>query len=262
MGVTKKERALVLVKAFPQPSQAYEETVCCAGLTHDGQFVRLFPIRFRHLPKDRQFSRWDILEYEADRPRTDSRPESRHVNEDTIRIVQRSADMNETQRVSLWAPHVSNSMAQLKDANIQEERSLGIIRPDPGTLRFRAKPLPPAEGASRHAEFKQVSMIEGEFLPEIFVDYEFSYHFTCAGAKHAMIIHDWEVQAAYFHWKRKYGADNALTHLRARYEKELPGQNLHFVMGTMAGHRRTFIIIGLLRSSVAPDDALRQSSLL
>jgi hypothetical protein len=259
----KKERALVLVKAFPQPSQTYEETVCCAGLTPDGGFVRLFPIRFRHLPKPRQFTRWDVIEYEADRPRNDSRPESRHVNEDTIRIVQGAAQMTEHQRVQLWAPHVSASMAALKEENIATERSLGIIKPDPGSLRFRAKRLAADEGAARGAEFKQVSLITGhDFLPELVVDYEFSYRFTCAGATHNMIIHDWEVQAAYFNWKHWYGQADLLERVRQKYERDLPTQNLHFVMGTMAGHRRTFIIIGLLRSSISPELAAAQASLI
>jgi hypothetical protein len=260
--MTKKERALVLVKAFPQPSQTYEETVCCAGLTPDGSFVRLFPIRFRHLPKDKQFARWDVIEYKADRPRADSRPESRHVSEDSIRIVQRGTQMAEAQRAELWAPHVSTSMAALKELNITTEQSLGIIRPDPGSLKFRARKLNANEGATRHAELKQVSFITGDFLPELSVDYEFCYRFTCAGAKHEMIIQDWEVQAAYFHWKHKYGEEEVLERLRRMYELELPAQNLHFVMGTMAGHRRTFIIIGLLRSMISPEDAQRQQSFL
>jgi hypothetical protein len=262
LGKPQKERALVLVKAFPQPSQTYEETVCCAGLTPDGSFVRLFPIRFRHLPKERQFTRWDVIEYEADRPRNDSRPESRHVNEDSIRIVQRGAQMTEDQRVQLWAPHVSSSMAALKEENLATERSLGIIKPDPGSIRFRAKRLPLEKGAARRAEFKQVSLITGDLLPELAVDYEFSYGFTCAGGQHNMIIQDWEVQAAYFNWKHRYGEADLLERVRRKYERELPAQNLHFVMGTMAGHRRTFIIIGLLRSTIPPEVARAQGSLI
>lgn len=260
MGVTQKERALILVKAFPQPSQAYEETVCCAGITPQGGFVRLFPIRYRHLPKEKQFDRWDVIEYEADRPRNDPRPESRHVNEDTITIVQRRSQMPGEQRVRLWAPQVSRSMLHLKDDNLSTERSLGIIRPDDGSIKFRAKRLPAEEGRAQRAAFKQVSLISGDQLPELAVEYEFSYRFTCAGIKHDMLIHDWEIQATYFNWTRLYGSE-ALEKLRQMYEQELPQQNLHFVMGTMHGHRRTFIIIGLLRSTVAPTDALRQSGL-
>src|SRR5258708_36962068 len=53
-------RAVVLVKALPQPSKTYGETVCCAGVTAEGQWKRLFPVRFRHLRGDSSFSRWDF----------------------------------------------------------------------------------------------------------------------------------------------------------------------------------------------------------
>ena len=61
---TSKNRTLrvrILVKAFPQPSKAHEETVCCAGITEDGgELLRLFPIRFRRLPQEQQFDRFDL----------------------------------------------------------------------------------------------------------------------------------------------------------------------------------------------------------
>lgn len=33
---------------------------------------------------------------------------------------------------------------------------------------------------------------------------------------------------------------------RARYELELPGKDLHLIVGTMAAHPKTFVIIGLV----------------
>jgi hypothetical protein len=64
--VTSKNRTLrvrILVKAFPQPSKAHEETVCCAGISEDGtELLRLFPIRFRRLPKEHQFDRFDLVQ--------------------------------------------------------------------------------------------------------------------------------------------------------------------------------------------------------
>src|SRR3954468_3205994 len=77
-------RAVVLIKALPQPSRTYGETVCCAGATADGQWKRLFPVRFRHLRGDSSFARWDWVRF-SDRPPTrDKRSESCHVYEDSI----------------------------------------------------------------------------------------------------------------------------------------------------------------------------------
>lgn len=261
MAPVQKERALILVKAFPQPSQTYEETVCCAGLTPDGAFVRLYPIRYRHLPAERRFDRWDVIEYEAGRPREDHRPESRHVNEDTLRVVQGRDQMPVEQRVRLWAPHVAESLTQLRAQNLADQRSLGIVRPDPGSVRFAYKKLTAQQARDTQAEFRQVSLIDSEVLPSLPVEYEFRYRFTSAGTVHDMKIHDWEVQAAHAAYKRRYDGQ-ALEMLRREYEENIPADNLHLVMGTMQAHPRQFIIIGLLRSPIAPSDAMRQGALL
>ncbi len=70
---TGKERALVLVKALPQPSETYGETVCVAGVTLDRNWRRLYPVRFRQL--DEGFRRWQWVDYEWRKPRGDRRVE-------------------------------------------------------------------------------------------------------------------------------------------------------------------------------------------
>lgn len=257
-----KERALVLVKAFPQPSQKYEETVCCAGITPEGQFVRLYPIRFRHLPKDKRFNRWDVVEYVAGRSVGDHRPESRHVSEDSISIVQSGPQVDEEQKVRAWSSHVSPSLVALKAENVATEKSLGIIKPDEGSLKFKARKLTAGsqEAKDLQGAFNQVSLLEATPLAKLVVDYEFSYRFTCGGYPHEMKIHDWEVQSAWHHFKIKYG-DGAMDALLEQYQNRIPERNLHFVMGTMKAHPRQFIIIGLLRSAVAPGEVEKQQGL-
>jgi hypothetical protein len=50
--------------------------------------------------------------------------------------------------------------------------------------------------------------------------------------------------------------------LAEEYEQRITARNLHLLMGTMQAHPWQFIVIGLLRSPVSPEDALRQSSFL
>jgi hypothetical protein len=263
MAQTRTERALVLVKAFPQPSQKYEETVCCAGINPLGEFVRLYPVRYRHLRADQQFVRWDVIEYEQERPSNDPRPESRHISEDSIRVVQRASQLSDDARVASWAPHVSESLVALRAANVESGKSLGIVKPDQGSVRFRPRKLQAGSPEARQlsSDFKQVSLIDANPLPDLVVEYEFSYRFTSAGNKHDMKTHDWEVQAAYFAYKRRYG-ESALDKLREEYEVSIPSRHLHLVMGTMLAHPRQFIAIGLLRTGIDPEDATRQGSLI
>jgi hypothetical protein len=68
------------------------------------------------------------------------------------------------------------------------------------------------------------------------------------------------VQEAYRQYKRRYG-DQALEQLVRMYGEKIPTHNLHFIMGTMAAHPRTFIVIGLLRSGFDPAELAKQSDL-
>lgn len=263
MGLVSKERALVLVKAYPQPSQKYEETVCCAGISPTGEFLRIYPVRYRRLPAEKRFERWDVLEFEAQRSADDFRPESRHVNEDTIAIIQSKSSISEEQRVRMWSPHVASSLTALKEENKSNERSLGIVRPDPGSVKFKARQLrkDSVEDGEMKALFRQQSLLDAIALPSLTIEYEFSYRFTSNGTPHEMKIHDWEVQAAHHNFKVRYGSQ-AMEMLKQEYEVNIPARNLHFVMGTMKAHPRQFIVIGLLRSSISPEEAERQGSLI
>src|SRR5215207_4842115 len=92
MSVTpQKCRVTILVKALPQRSAKHGETVCCAGLTANGEWKRLYPIRFRHLREDSSFKRWDSVEFKHISPPRDSRKESCRVFEDTIMVGRRLA---------------------------------------------------------------------------------------------------------------------------------------------------------------------------
>ena len=45
----RRERVLTLVKTLPHVGQKHGETVCCAGLTAEGQWRRQYPIPYRRL---------------------------------------------------------------------------------------------------------------------------------------------------------------------------------------------------------------------
>ena len=73
-------------------------------------------------------------------------------------------------------------------------------------------------------------------------------------------MHDRDVQESHRQYKRRY-ADQALDQLVRMYGEKIPTHNLHFIMGTMAAHPRTFIVIGLLRSGLDPAEFAKQSDL-
>jgi hypothetical protein len=258
-------RARILVKAFPQPSKAHEETVCCAGITDDGrELLRLFPIRFRRLPNEQRFDRYDLVEMTATKA-SDPRPESYRVDEGSIRILERGSALSPKAKVQLWQPFIAPSLTALHQENRTTQRSLGIIRPDPGSLKFLVRAAKDADAEDRQIadqvlQAHQSSLLEAPLTPLEKPEYAFVYRYTSDGQRHEHMIHDWEVQEAHRQYKRRYG-EAALEHLKRMYGETIPADNLHFIMGTMAAHPRTFIVIGLLRSGLDPAELAKQGSL-
>lgn len=85
------DRVLVLVKASPQPSRQYGDTVCIAGVDMNAekpQWIRLYPVPFRYVEGDRQFRKYDVVSVRTRDAGADRRPESRKIDAATIEIVQ------------------------------------------------------------------------------------------------------------------------------------------------------------------------------
>ena len=90
----------------------------------------------------------------------------------------------------------------------------------------------------------------------------FFYRYTSGGKEHTQSIQDWEVQAAYLGYLKQYGSrDKALKMMQQEYGTNIPARNLHFIMGNMAKRQWQFIVIGLLRSGLDPDELAKQQSL-
>ena len=70
-------RVLVTVKAYPQPSSNYGETVCVAGirLGTGAQWIRLYPVTFGELELADRFKKYQIVDLRVFRS-SDPRPES------------------------------------------------------------------------------------------------------------------------------------------------------------------------------------------
>ncbi len=266
MDKFEKRRVCILVKAYPQPSNKYEETVCVAAVTEDHQLVRLYPIRYRHLPAEQRFDRFDWIEAEMTRASEDPRPESFRVKEGTIRIVLPHAKVSSDDRVRLWKPSIAASLSGLEDQQRESKRSLGIIRPDEGSVRFKREPLDKAsedDQDTARSVYTQQSLLEAPLTPLPKAEYVFRYHFTSAGRVHEMQLHDWEVEATYHSYKRRYGSpEEALEMMIDFYERRAPSMNLHLIMGNMQKRPWQFIIIGVLRTTTDVDHADAQKPLL
>jgi hypothetical protein len=243
-------RILVVVKTYPTPSQRYGETVCCAGVDlESGNWVRMYPITFRRLAS--RFRKFEIIDCRAAYPRDDQRPESRRIDQDSIATSTFIGTGRAWQKRLELLPPLAKSMEELVEANREGNISIGAFRPQLVSRLVIEAAEPWSEkqlNALRQQRMKlgeddSKELRELEQLPV-----EFSYRFRCEDVRcrgHKMRILDWEIGEAYRKWSHAYPEDWE-RRIREKFEHELPGKDLILVVGTMAAHPNTFVVIGLI----------------
>jgi hypothetical protein len=250
--VYEPKRILVVVKTYPNPSQAHGETVCCAGVDLEtGRWVRMYPITFRRLA-DNRFRKYQVIECQATKPRNDVRPESLRVDQDSIKLIGQvipSSDRWRRRMALLPAP--SGSLEEIRAANIAADVSVGMFRPKAirRLVKEHADPWTERERAALRQERLGLGEEETRELNELEqIPWKFSYEFDCDAADcggHKLQIFDWELGQSYRRWSRS-NPTRWEEMIRQKYERELPARDLHLVVGTLAAHPKTFVIIGLV----------------
>ena len=222
-----KQRVLITVRTYPTPSAKSVEASCTAGVTADGQWIRLFPISYRLMAEERQFKKWQWIEVETLKASTDSRPESFKVNEDSI-VVGNSVDTKDgwRQRRALMESLRRPSMCRIqRQLNENGSPTLGFFRPFQIT-RLR---IDPAERPEWTADERASLTQRGDLFrkaPEQLLEkipLEFRYEFRCRDIDcngHAMLCTDWEMVQAYRSWRTEYG-DKWEEQFRQRFETEM-----------------------------------------
>lgn len=246
-----KERAIILVKAWPQPSKKYGETVCCAGVTPEGSWRRLFPIRFRHLQGDQKFGRWDIVEYRPEIPKNDFRQESRRLHENSIKIIK---SMPKAERADFFGRFITKSISEA--ANLG--RSLTLIRPRNVKFISKRKSQKDFEielSAMRKAQ-AQKSLLEDDLELIQPCPYEFRIRFEDDDGNHDMECGDWETAATYFNRVHKDGEAKVISHLKNCYEVEYPKKGMVLALGTQMKYPKQWLLLGILRLDVSTNSNL------
>jgi len=87
--ISERRRVLITVKAYPNPSKKYGETVCCAGVDlAANQWIRLYPIPFRDLDDEQRFKKYNVIEVNCAKATDDHRPESYKVDAGSIKVIE------------------------------------------------------------------------------------------------------------------------------------------------------------------------------
>jgi len=243
------KRVLILVKTYPSPSTKYQEVVCTAGVTDKGEFIRLYPIKYRYLSDEQQFKKFNWIEVRVKKNPQDQRPESFKVNYDSIKVLGEIGPRNSIERFNKICSLISPSMEDVYHKNELEYKTLGIFKPK-SVEELKVEESSPDWTDDERNILSQLSFGDTEVAPLQKIPYDFSFTYHCDDPNckgHKMRITDWEICQTYRNFKRIYGEAHGLEILKEKYLGMFsnPKTNTYFIVGTV--HKfNTFIIIGVI----------------
>jgi hypothetical protein len=247
----KRKRILVTVKANPERSKKYGEICCTAGITDQGEWIRIYPIRWSTLAKIKRYS-WIEAEVLPNPGEKLGRKESHKIRENTIRVVNVSltkAPVDWDARNAVLLPMISRSLEDLRGQFDKDRTSLGLVRPRIVHGFDKTKELDEMFTEAVAAKAVQQSL-NGDSTP-ILNPYEhiFKYRWECRNVDcpgHNTTCEDWELFASFHNWRPKYRSfDELWQMLYDRYYTQLyGGRDLHFYVGTHSLYP-VWMIIGL-----------------
>ncbi len=262
-----KTKVLIAVKTYPNPSIKYDELVCNAGFLANGEWIRVYPIRFRSLPYAQQYSKFNWIELDLVKKKDDFRQESYRpkngVDEEikTVGVIETGKNRDWRERKVYALREVFTSLTHLielaKTPNVW--KSLATVKPKE-IVKFEIeaderdwKPQFKA-GLQQYKLFETPRNDKNQELQVVRkLPYKYYYHFLTEGDSkpRRMMIEDWEIGALYWNCLAQTEGDeiaaNALV--RQKYENEFLGKDLYLFVGTTkANHIKApnpFIIIGV-----------------
>lgn len=250
-------RVLVTVKAYPQPSQRYGETVCVAGVRIDTgapSWVRLYPVGFRDLPRAHQFKKYQVVDLRAGVTSKDQRPESRRPNLESMELGEVIDTKRRWQRrwehLGPLAGATSTCELLAKQGPVTAP-SLGLVKPAVDDLtvekneEFAADKKALAEMAAAPDLFGSPERSPLEAAP-----FKLKYRYRCESEKcpgHHQSIIDWEAGESARKWREGYSESDLVDAMRKTWLDQLcaTDRDTYFYLGNQAAHRRSFLVLGV-----------------
>src|SRR5258708_3069930 len=258
------ERILITVKTYPTLSRKHGELVCTAGLREDGTWMRIYPVPFRLLEYQNQYSKFDWIETSFSKSTRDPRPESFRPNDPgSIRKVGKMDTHDkwgEGGNIVLGKARVHDRLGELIEAAHNKALSLAVFKPAK-ILDFISESTDRDWDPEKVEEMRSKSDQGELFGTENWRDtlklirklpYKFSYRFTDEEGKQSTLqVLDWEIGQLYWNCLESAEGDEriALQKVRQKYFDTFMKTDLHFFLGTTLNYHvwaiNPWVIIGV-----------------
>jgi len=255
-------KVLITVMTYPYPSRKYQETVCTAGITEPGEWVRLYPVDYRYRPVHQRFKKWQWIEIGLSPcgHGQDQRVESREPDLTTLRMLGEPLPTKNGWRarraiIDSMPHHTVKQLEALYDAR---GISLGIMRPK-RVLDLKATKVEPQWPPKYQALWSQMRLF-GEQKPLHKLPYKFQYVFECEdGPKpYSVMNEDWELGVLFLKERERKGSESAaIQSVKQKFLDEMCGadKDTRFFMGTRHPYNE-WLVIGTFWPPRAKDETL------
>jgi len=241
-----KERVLITVKTYPTLSRKYGETVCTAGVRADGTWMRIYPVPFRRLDEAEQYRKFDWIDADFIRGRSDPRPETRHPADPAkmVPVGHMGTDDNwrERRELLLKTAKVYDRLGPLLTGAKENRLSLAVFKP----AKIRGfiweddeRDWNPDKVTEMREKTRQAEIFTDDAWRETFklipkLPYAFSYQLEDVdGRRSTMQVLDWECGQLYWNCLRRHRDEAvALEKVKEKYLDEFGKRDLHFFLGT------------------------------
>jgi len=251
-------KVLITVRTYPLPNTSHGEIVCTAGLLENGQWIRVYPIKYR-TSQNKELKKYCWIELDLEKIITDKRPETykpRIDIEQNFKILDCiDTSNNWEKRKEIVLKEVFDSFDELiKLSKSELKKSLATVKPKE-IIDFEFEKADKEWKLSWQSLWGQLDWFDNIETDSIIkkIPYKFFYKFKTKDNKIRRIgIEDWEIGALYWNCFKKTGNEEETIKLvRKKYFDDfVQNKDLFFFVGTnyewhMKNAPNPFMIIGL-----------------
>ncbi len=255
-GILKK-KILITVKTYPH-IDAFEESVCTAGIAESGEWVRIYPIPFRSLNDPKRYKKYQWIELELKKSKKDSRAESfSPVNMEKVHLgeVLGTDGGSWKRRKETVLKKVYTKIGDLTCRSERKNLSLAVFKPTKIKnfyVEQVSRDWPKEKVEEFRNQFRLFSNQKNPFESLKKLPYKFYYEFEdSVGTVSKLSIIDWELGALF--WKQlesKGNEEKALDDVKKKYFDDFTkNKDLYFFLGTTKRNhftaRNPYMIIGV-----------------
>jgi hypothetical protein len=267
-------QVLITVKTYPLPSNKYNELVCTAGFLPDGKWIRLYPMAFRALPYENQYSKYVWITLDLIRNTKDFRPESYRLKHgiENIQVgtkIDTGKNRDWAERKRYVFNEVFDSMGEIiEHAKSDERKSLATLKPRE-IVDFVIEPDERDWKPEWKAQLRQYNMFDldeqgqGKMREVVRkLPYKYFYKFLSKRDKkpRKLMIEDWELGALYWNCYFRHDCNEAKANelVRKKYLDEFCNKDMHLFLGTTLQYHlvspNPFMVVGVFVPPRQQDD--------